>query len=188
MVDEDDDVVSERLAGRQLRCGCGGSLAPWGRARIRTIRHLDADADTFRPRRGRCATCAATHVLLPCSTLVRRRDSVQTIGAALLAHVRGHGHRRIARRLDRPASTVRGWLRRSRAVAEPLRVTATVYAHDCDPLLPPIEPTGSQLGDAVQALGAAAAASRRRLGGRSAGWQRIACITGGRLLASPSSA
>ena len=60
---------------------------------------------------GQCVACRVTHVLLAVSCLVRRADVVEVIGAALRAKARGQGHRPIAARLGRPASTVRGWLR-----------------------------------------------------------------------------
>ena len=70
-------------------------------------------ARRFRPRRSICAGCGTTHVLLPEDSLVRRRDAVADIGAALAAKAAGSGHRAIAERLGRePAATVRGWLRR----------------------------------------------------------------------------
>ena len=49
-----------------------------------------------------------THVLLAVSCLLRRADGVDVIGAALRMKAAGAGHRPIAGRLTRPASTVRG--------------------------------------------------------------------------------
>jgi len=45
---------------------------------------------------------------------------------------------------------------------EQLQCVASVAAHRLDPMLGPIEPRGSQLADAVEALGVAAAAAVRR--------------------------
>ncbi len=56
-------------------------------------------------------------------------------------------------------------------------------AHDFDPELAPISPTGSPVGDAVEALGTAAASIRRRLGHDRAAWSTIVAFTHGRLLA-----
>jgi hypothetical protein len=70
--------------------------------------------EQLRPRRGRCNACRRTHVLLPDHLLHRRLDSVAVIGAALTAWSDGYGHRRIARRLRVPDSTVRDWIRRFR--------------------------------------------------------------------------
>jgi hypothetical protein len=125
-------------------------------------------------------------VLLANWSLPRRRDTIDVIGAALLVHAHGVGHRPIACRLGVPEGTVRGWLRRVRKNAEGLRVWATVIAHDCDPMLHPIRPTGSAIGDAVEALGTAVVAIKLRLGGDSGGWPRIVELTHGRLLATRS--
>ena len=63
------------------------------------------------PRRARCADCQVTQILLPTALIVRRADSTEAIGNALVAHARGAGHRSIAARFGRPESTVRRWLR-----------------------------------------------------------------------------
>ncbi len=74
-------------------------------------------------------------------------------------------------------------MRRARNSAEQLRVLATVLAHDFDPELAPIAATGPPVGDAVEALGTAATAIRRRLGHDRAAWSTIVAFTHGRLLA-----
>jgi hypothetical protein len=53
-------------------------------------------------------------------------------------------------------------------------------------MLHPIRPTGSAIGDAVEALGTAAVAIKLRLGGDSGGWPTIVELTHGRLLATRS--
>ncbi len=132
--------------------------------------------------RAACSTCAATHVLEPASTVARHRDTAEVIGAAWSAKVGGAGHRRIAVNLGRPVSTVRGWLRRLSARAETLRVAATSWVHDLDPNAGPINPAGSPLADALQAVGVAVAvaAAARRFGPR-APWETAVAITGGLL-------
>jgi hypothetical protein len=47
-------------------------------------------------------------VLLPAWCLARRADAGKVIGAGLEAKAAGAGHRVVAARLGRPASTVRG--------------------------------------------------------------------------------
>jgi hypothetical protein len=69
-------------------------------------------------------------------------DLVEAIGAALLASAAGLGHRRIAAALGRPATTVRGWLRRFGRRAAELRALATQLAHRLDADLSPIAPRG----------------------------------------------
>lgn len=141
----------------------------------------------LRPRRARCSGCDATHVLLPVDCLLRRADTVDVIGAALLAAGAGWGHRHIAELVERAASTVRGWLRRFAARAGPLRegFTALAVALQAAPVMP--DPTGSQVGDAVAAILAAAAAVRSRwseLALSVSAWQVAAAVTSGALLAA----
>src|SRR5680860_847935 len=83
-VNDDVSSVACDLFARRLSCpGCGGGLRPWGWARQRPIRHgIGADRRLVRehPRRGRCADCGATHVLLSVNLAARRAD-----GAAVIA-------------------------------------------------------------------------------------------------------
>jgi hypothetical protein len=145
----------------------------------------------LRPRRARCLGCRATHVLLAVSCLLRRADAAEVIGAAVTAKAGGVGHRPIAARLGRPASTVRGWLRALARHAERVRVVFTALVAELDPLAGSLPPAGSVFADAVAAVGAAAAAARRRLGavvGAVSAWQLASAVTGGRLLASAGAA
>jgi hypothetical protein len=127
-----------------------------------------------------------THVLLVVSCLCRRADAADVIGAALRAKAAGEGHRPIAVRLGRPASTVRGWLRAFAHNAERIRAVLTALLVELDPLTGPLGPAGSVLADAVEAVGACAAAARRRLGvvGAVSAWELASAVTGGRLLAA----
>jgi hypothetical protein len=126
-----------------------------------------------------------THVLLAVSCLSRRADGVGVIGEALRAKAVGAGHRTIAERLGRPASTVRGWLRAFAGNAETARVMFIGLLVQFDPLTEALPVRPSVLADAVEAVGACAAAARRRLGvvGAVSPWQLAAAVTGGRLLA-----
>jgi hypothetical protein len=183
MVGPDLDVVDRRLRSGGYACvGCGARLRPWGWAGERQVRGR-AGVVRMRPRRSRCRGCAATHVLLPVRCLLRRLDAVEVIGAALLAKARGAGHRRIAARLGRPATTVRGWLRRFGRHAQAIRGLFLRLAVQLDPSVEPPSPAGSALADAVTAIGVATAAATRRLG-PGPPWQRVAAATGGQLLAT----
>jgi len=124
-------------------------------------------------------------VLLVVSCLLRRADAAEVIGAAVTARAGGAGHRRIAAEVDRPASTVRGWLRALARQVQRVRAVFTALLAELDPLPGPIPAAGSVFADAVQAIGAAAAAARRRLGvvGAVSPWQLVSAVTGGRLLA-----
>ncbi len=185
VADRPEQVEARLLKGR-LRCpSCAdGTLGPWGHARERELRRPEG-RQRLRFRRSRCRACKATHVLVPTSTLLRRLDIVEIIGAALLAKMAGLGHRRIAEALGLPATTVRGWLRRFSRRAVELWALAAALAHLHDPNLGPIEARGSPSADAVEALGVAAAAVVRRLGPVGSPWQVISALTG-TLMLSPS--
>lgn len=190
MVGTDVGAVDRQLLDGELVCGCGGVLAPWGHARGRRVRGVGR----LRPRRARCR-CRATHVLLPVTCLLRRADAATVIGAALRAKVCGAGHRPIATGLDRPASTVRGWLRSFGRNAEVWRVAFSRLLVELDPLCGPVPVHASVFADAVEVIGACGAAARRRLdhpgegpgeGGVVVGgvspWRVAAAVSGGRLL------
>jgi hypothetical protein len=152
-VNADRDVVERQLGGGELACpSCGGVLARWGSGAARRVR-LPGGPDGERdrhvvlvPRRSRCRGCGVTHVLLPAWCLARRADAAEVIGLALEAKAAGAGHRVIAGRLGRPASTVRGWLRAFTARAEQVRSVFTALAASLvtDPPLP--APAGSRPG------------------------------------------
>lgn len=174
--------IDAALSAREVACpDCGGPLSPWGYARSRVIR-LSGQTRTLTPRRACCPACARTHVLCPSWTVPRRRDGAEVIGTALALAVDGHGHRRIAARLERPEGTVRGWLRAARAHAQALRAVATRQLVALDPELGPIMPAGSDLGDAVEAIMLAVRAWRLRFGiDRFGPWELAAWLTNGLL-------
>jgi hypothetical protein len=124
-----------------------------------------------------------THVLIRTDTLLRRRDAVEVIGVALAAKATGLGHRPAAALVGAPASTVRGWLRRFAAHAEAVRVWFTVLAHGLDPMLAPVAPTGTAVGDAVEAVAVAARAASLRLAPVMP-WSFASAASRGRLLSN----
>jgi len=184
-VNADRFVVERQLAGGELACpSCGGVLARWGNGVARLVRVLDGPDVELVPRRSRCRGCGVTHVLLPAWCLARRADAGEVIGRGLEAKAAGAGHRVIAGRLGRPASTVRGWLRALAARAEQVRSVFTALAASLvtDPPLP--APAGSLAADAVAAVAAAAVAAALVPGvGTVARWQLAAAVTCGLLLA-----
>jgi hypothetical protein len=189
----DVGVVERQLRSGELRCpDCGGVLRPWGRARPRSLR---SDPGSLRPverlvpRRSMCCSCGRTHVLAPLTALSRRADAVEVIGAALLARALGWGYRRVAARVGRPVSTVRGWLGRLTANAERIFAAFTRLVHELEVDPAPAAPAGSPFADAVAAVGAGAAAVRRRFGVAVvvvSAWRVAAALTHGRLLAPTS--
>ena len=91
------------LDAGKLGCpGCAGALRPHGYGRIRRVRSLDGAPVTVRPRRARCFSCTATHVLLPAGLVLRRADTAQVIGTALAARPAATGTAR-----SRPGWTAR---------------------------------------------------------------------------------
>lgn len=184
MVENDVVVVERDLGAGLMACpACSGVVGPWGWARQRVLRQR-GELVLFRPRRGRCRSCRVTHVLLPVSSLVRRRDGVEVIGAALLAWLAGSGHRVIAVLVGVPADTVRGWLRRFAARVEDVRSHFWRLAHRLDPMLGAIEARGSPLSDALEAVGVAGAAAARRFGPMTSLWAFVSGATGGLLLSN----
>jgi transposase-like protein len=175
-------VEAELLAGRLVCPSCGGTLGPWGHGEERGLRRGRAE-ERFRPRRSCCRMCHVTHVLLPDTTLLRRRDHVEVIGTALEARVAGAGYRAIARRLGRDRSTVRNWLCSFRSLAERVRSHFSALAYAFDPDLSPIAPAGDALGDAVAAIGVAVRAAVQRFG-PSAPWRLASRLANGALLSN----
>lgn len=98
----------------------------------------------------------------------------------------GDGHRRIATDLGRPASTVRGWLRRFGVMAGALREHFARWAHALDPGHDRCSPGGSVLFDAVEAVGVLGVVAVRLFGPRSPR-SLASVVTGGGLLCNTSS-
>ena len=115
-----DDLVA---AGNRACPRCAGQLRRWGQARWRDVRGLTGAAG-LRPPRVRCRDCGATQVVLPAEVLLRRRDAAVVIGEAWRRAAGGAGARRVARAVGVPLETVRGWLRRLRAIARERNPTA----------------------------------------------------------------
>lgn len=182
MVCAEEATVEAELVGGALRCpSCDGRLGPWGHARERLVRGVGR----VRPRRAKCRACGGTHVLLAEVCLLRRRDAVAVIGAALAARAAGRGHRPIAGRLGVPKDTVRGWLRRFARDAEAIRALFSRWAFALDVELGAVAPAGSGFADAVAVIGVAARAFVLRFGPREV-WSVVALLSGGVLLCHTS--
>jgi hypothetical protein len=124
-------------------------------------------------------------VLLPDVVLLRRRDEVAVIGAAIEAKVAGVGHRLIAERLGVPKETVRGWLRRFVARADQVRAHFTRWALVLDAELGRVLPAGSRVADALEAVAVAARAWVLRFGPGEV-WPIAGALSGGVLLCNTS--
>jgi len=180
------DRLEATLVAGELACpACSGPLSPWGYARSREVR-LRRETRLVTPRRARCRSCETTHVLSPSWLIPRRRDGAEVIGAALHLAARGARHRWIARELERPAGTVRGWLRAARRRSESLRACATRWTVMLDPETSAVTPAGSALGDTVEAIMLAARAWVLRFGSTPLGpWEQAVWLTGGLLHGQP---
>ena len=184
-------TVGNNLAGVELLLGdgllscpgCGGRLGGWGHAVRRRVFTAGRFPVAVRPRRARCGSCGATHVLLPAWLLSRRCDGVSVIGDMLARAARGQGFRSIAAASGVPQDTVRDRLRRFRGSAGRVRefFTRLAVALAADPV--PLDPAGSVLGDAVVAVAAAAAAAAGRWPALTvSGWELAAVVTLGSCL------
>ena len=185
IVDADQDKVEADLAAGRLACpDCKKRLSPWGHARARPLRR-GAEEDNIRPRRSICASCGGgrgkTHVLLPDSSLIRRRDHVEVIVSAIGAKAAGESRAAIAVRLGCHGDTVRGWLRAFARNAEAIRVSFTRWASVLDPLCGPIRPEDSASSDALSAIGVAVRAAVLRFGPAPAS-SLVSKLSGGALL------
>jgi hypothetical protein len=180
-------VVEGLLGNGLLSCpGCGGRLGGWGHAARRRVFSAGRVPVAVRPRRARCGSCGATHVLLPAWLLARRCDGTLVIGDMLARAARGQGFRGIAAASGVPEDTVRGRLRRFRSSAGRVREVFTRLAGVLSPDPVPLDPAGSPFGDAVVAVAAVAAAARGRWPALTVtGWELAAAVTAGSLL-SPS--
>ncbi len=185
IVSTDKDAVEAELKTGLLKCPiCGSPLRPWGYGVLREIR-LRSSSDHRRFRRSICKHCHTTHILVEEDTLLRRRHSVEVIGAALVAKSKGKGHRSIARDLDIAASTVRGWLRRFATIADVIREYFVRFANTIDPSHDSRPVGGSPFLDAIEAIGMFAIVSVRRFGPKPP-WLLVSFATGGRLLCNTS--
>jgi hypothetical protein len=148
-------------------------------------RHVRDDRDRLIwVARVRCTACGVTHSLLPSFVLPRRWDGVAHVGRAAELMAAGTGHRPIAVALGRPETTVRGWLRRLRASVVPLTATllARAVALGWSGLQLPVGPL-PRLVAAVHAL-----AGRWPGSVQGDPWSIAALVTGGRLLATNTTA
>jgi transposase-like protein len=180
----DTDAARTALARRKLPCpDCGQPLKPWGRARQRTVRELGGALVTVVPDRARCTGCLITHVVLDAGLLPRRAYAAGLIGQALVAAAWGRGNRLIARDLDVPHGTVRGWIRRARRSAGRLRAAGVQAVVALDPDALPARVLPGELACALDALGAAAMALGSRFGLQHASpWAQVVVLTRGQLL------
>ncbi|MGH9057168.1 MAG: helix-turn-helix domain-containing protein [Acidimicrobiales bacterium] len=184
IVGTDEAAVEQDLLSGRLACpACGGPLKGWGHSCSRPLHLRGGEVVRFTPRRSICRAHpkAKTHVLVPDSSLLRRRDHVEVIGSAVAQHAEGAGQRPIAAALGVSREKVRGWLRGFATSAEAIRAHFTRWAHALDPELGAIAPGRKAVADALSAIGVAVRAYVLRFGPTPA-WQVVARLSGGVLL------
>jgi hypothetical protein len=183
-----DDTVEADLRAGLLACpDCRGELRPWGHGKARPLRRGELE-ELIRPRRSICRACrsgrGATHMLLPDSSLIRRRDHVEVIFGAIEASAAGESRASIASRIGRDLGTVRGWLRSFTARLEAIRSFFTRLAAALEPSAGPVEPERDALHDALAAIGVAVRAAVLSVDG----WRErptsalVSLLSGGALL------
>lgn len=141
---------------------------------------------TVRLDRARCRWCQGTHLLLSAELVGRRSYPLRVMGAAFAAAGQGGGSRSVARWLGIPVGTVRSWLRRARGNAEALYLLGVQTVVSLDLAVLPVTPRASLLGDALEALAAAASATIAQFAPERAcvhPWPVINVLTRGQLLA-----
>jgi hypothetical protein len=149
-----------------------------------------------QPRRGICAGCGRTHVLLPSWLLSRRKYAAAVIFTGLALRVAGLKVAAVAARLrlpspgrpgqfwSVPASTASSWLARFADRAGRLRQALTAVLPLADAQARPVRPAGSPSADALAALEAVTAGVRARFGLDGLAAHEVAAhLTRGMLLA-----
>jgi hypothetical protein len=140
----------------------------------------------IRVLRVRCEPCASSHALLPAFCLLRRLDSVEVIGPALVAGVEGASDAVVAKAIDVPATTVRGWRRAHHDRAALLVagvVAVAVGLGGVDGSVPVLSARPERA--SLEAVGVLWATTRRLLGARAGpAWRTWSVVTGGGALAA----
>jgi len=176
------------VAGRELEIprpvcpDCSGTMTFWS-GYTRSLRTGDRCVRVWVPR-ARCGPCRTTHAVLRAFVVLRRLDTVETIGAVLDGVVNGPlGVRPVAKRLDVPHTTARGWLRRFAERAEQLAVAFAALSVELGGVV--LGPVADVARRALQAMTAASDAAFSLPGWEALGrWRFVSCVVGGRLLAT----
>lgn len=112
---EEYAAAGKDVAVPRAICGtCGTPMAFWS-GYWRSVRHAMVVARIW-VKRCWCKPCRSSDALLPSFCLLRRLDTVEVAGPALMAVAAGAGTRRAARGIDElfAYTTLRGWWRRHR--------------------------------------------------------------------------
>jgi hypothetical protein len=120
-------------------------------------------------------------LLLPDACLSHRRYVAEVIGGALLSIGR-EGYRRAGERLGVPGETVRDWRRRFGSRAQPIASHFLRWVRALDATFDPPAGHGSQVADAIEAIGRCTRVASLRFGRRWP-WSWASALTAGGLLA-----
>lgn len=179
------DVENDLKMGKIYCPFCHVSLSPHGHARTRFVRSNGASIEIC-PRRSRCPNCKKTQVLLPEILLIRRVDTVEVIGYALLEKAKGSSTKLIASSHNIPFTTIRGWIRRFARKTDEIIQLFNSFALSLDASLNVIATSESKFKDAIEAIGRALNAWRLRMGDLR-DWQIVSRISKGALLFNTNS-
>jgi transposase-like protein len=165
------------------RCpGCRRSMIFWSGY----WRFTRTEARRCWVRRARCTSCEVSHTLLPSFALVRRLDEVRVVGQALAGVVSGRGMRPLARELEVPHETLRGWRRRYRTRSPTLAAGFAAMAVALGGAGPELSGEPERAG--LEALRAAWWQARRRFGEAvPAVFEFASVVSGGELLGTTTS-
>ena len=145
------------------------------------MRGVGAQRITHTPRRARCGDCGRTQILLPTELTVRRADTTEAIGNALVAKANGAG----------TAPSPWAWIARHRPCAAGSAAPAAHTPSGCTSkacrrswpsirdLLTGLAPQRTPLGWALNTLISAAVAYRQVLGLTDPLWSLIGSFTRG---------
>lgn len=137
-------------------------------------------------KRAKCTSCRVSHALLPSFALVRRLDEVRVVGRALAGVVSGRGMRPLARELEVPHETLRGWRRRYRGRSPTLAAGFAAWSVALGSVGPELSADPERAG--LEALGAAWWQARRRFGEAvPAVFEFASVVSGGELLGTTTS-
>jgi hypothetical protein len=159
---------------------CVEAMVFWG-SYFRPVR-IGSIELRLRVQRAICKRCRSSQALLPDFLVLRRLDAVEVIGQATEQMASGATAGETARRTSLPYTTIRDWRRRlaSRARLVTARLLAATVA--LGDLVPRIPEDG--LDAVVCAVGAVAAAFRRRFGIAGGDWCLANLVVGGHLLST----
>ncbi|MGH9156680.1 MAG: DUF6431 domain-containing protein [Acidimicrobiales bacterium] len=142
----------------------------------------DGDDRRIWVRRSKCLPCRVTHCLLPAFCLLGRLYGVEVIGPAVAAIVDGRLTREVAEEAGFPYTTVRGWRRRHCDRAPTLAAGFAAVAVELGVAAPALAARAERA--AMEALGAAWAAARRRFSAVAGLWRFWSLVSGGAALAT----